>query len=51
MTNDKQQQVTNNDQRQTKDNKHIIMKADHQDTWATWTTLTNWTTLTILTDQ
>ena len=29
---------------------HII-KADHLDTWTTWTILTNWTTLTVLADQ
>ena len=55
MTNNKQRQTKTNDKQQQTTNKTIfwmhIMKADHLDTWTTWTTLTNWSTLTILTDQ
>ena len=54
MTYNNKQQIMTNDKRQTT-NKTIfwmhIMKADHLNTWTTWTTLTNWTTLTILTGQ
>ena len=55
MTNNDKWQTTTNDKQQKTTNKTIfwmhIMKADHLDTWTTWTTLSNWAILTILTDQ